>query len=39
MYVLVGPRAAPGIDMTALATGGRDLVVPEATEPLEPVPD
>jgi hypothetical protein len=39
MYVLVGPRPAPGIDMTALATGGRDLVVPDDEPPLPPVPD
>ncbi len=39
MYVILGPRPAPGIDMTALATGGRDLVVPEVVEPLEPVPE
>ena len=39
MYVLLGPRHAPGIDMTDLATGGRDLVVPEVVEPLEPAPE
>ena len=40
MYVLVGARPQPGIDMTDLATGGRDLAVPaEVPPPLEPLPD
>ena len=40
MYVLVGARPKPGVDMTDLATGGRDLVVPdEPPPPLEPLPE
>ncbi len=26
MYLLIGPRPAPGFDLRELATGGRDLV-------------
>lgn len=37
MYILVGPRSKPGFDMTELATGGRDLTVQQASEPLEPL--
>ncbi len=37
MYVLIGPRRAPGFDLADLATGGRDLEVQpiERLEPLE----
>ncbi|HET9990063.1 MAG TPA: hypothetical protein VFQ65_16145 [Kofleriaceae bacterium] len=38
MFILLGPHAQPGFDMTNLATGGRDLVTtapPEKLEPLE----
>jgi hypothetical protein len=37
MYVLVGPRTAPGFDLADLASGGRDVVGSEAFERLEPV--
>lgn len=37
MYVLIGPRLTPGFDMADLATGGRDLVVTEAPQELEPL--
>lgn len=32
MYILLGPRPAPGFDLRDLATGGRDLVVPDAPD-------
>ncbi|MBV8758339.1 MAG: hypothetical protein JO257_13720 [Deltaproteobacteria bacterium] len=39
MYILLGPRLTPHIDMTNLATGGHDLVGSEPPpEPLEPLP-
>jgi hypothetical protein len=37
MYILLGPRIAPGFDMTDLATGGIDLVTSQAVEQLPPV--
>ena len=37
MYILLGPRLAPGFDMTDLATGGRDLVTTAPPEKLEPL--
>jgi hypothetical protein len=37
MYILLGPRIAPGFDMTDLATGGADLVITQPIERLEPV--
>lgn len=30
MYILLGPRPAPGFDLRELATGGRDLVLQDA---------
>jgi hypothetical protein len=36
-YVLLGPRLAPGFDMTTLATGGHDLVTSAGPEKLAPV--
>ncbi len=39
MYILIGPRLAPGFDLADLATGGRDLVGTEAFERLEPLYD
>ncbi|MGN6104628.1 MAG: hypothetical protein ACTHU0_05965 [Kofleriaceae bacterium] len=39
MYILLGPVAAPGFDLTDLATGGRDLIGAEPAERLEPVTD
>jgi len=32
MFVLLGPRLAPGFDMTDLATGGRDLLVSQTVD-------
>jgi tetratricopeptide (TPR) repeat protein len=37
MYILLGPQAQPGFDMTNLATGGRDLVTAAPPEKLEPI--
>ncbi|HEY5928414.1 MAG TPA: hypothetical protein VIV11_42300 [Kofleriaceae bacterium] len=37
MYVLLGPRSAPGFDLADIATGGRDLVGSEELERLEPL--
>jgi hypothetical protein len=38
MYLLIGPRPAPGFDLGELATGGRDLIGEQLTaEPaIEP---
>jgi hypothetical protein len=40
MYLLIGPRPAPGFDLRELATGGRDPIVvePEAADPAPPGP-
>lgn len=37
LYLLLGPPLQPGFDLADLATGGRDIVVVEPTEPLEPL--
>ncbi|MGE0546707.1 MAG: hypothetical protein AB7O24_32300 [Kofleriaceae bacterium] len=37
MYLLVGPRPAPGFDPYQLATGGRDLIEADPIEQLEPL--
>jgi hypothetical protein len=37
MYLLIGPRLAPGFDLAELATGGRDLVGAQPIERLEPL--
>ena len=37
LYILVGPRPAPGFDLEDLATGGRDLLTMEPFERLEPL--
>ncbi|HEY1815443.1 MAG TPA: hypothetical protein VGG74_24005 [Kofleriaceae bacterium] len=37
MYILLGPRLAPGFDMTDLATGGADLAGSTPVERLEPL--
>jgi hypothetical protein len=37
MYILVGKRLVPGFDMANLATGGRDLLVAEPQEGMEPI--
>ncbi|MEJ7603172.1 MAG: hypothetical protein WKG01_35115 [Kofleriaceae bacterium] len=39
MYVLIGPRLAPGFDLRDLATGGRDLLGTEPFERLDPPSD
>lgn len=39
MYIQIGPRPAPGFDLTDLATGGRDLIGIEPVEPLAPPTD
>jgi hypothetical protein len=39
MFILLGPRIAPGFDLGDLATGGRDLVGTEGFERLEPLTD
>jgi hypothetical protein len=36
-YFLLGPRLAPGFDLTDLATGGHDLVDSKPVEKLEPL--
>lgn len=36
MYILLGPRPAPGFDMTDLATGGRDLSAAMAEKSAPP---
>jgi hypothetical protein len=36
MYLLIGPRPAPGFDPRDLATGGRDLVVIDPPDPPPP---
>lgn len=38
-YVLLGKRLEPGFDLGDLATGGRDLIGSEQSEPLEPLDD
>ena len=37
MYILLGPRLAPGFDPVDLATGGHDLVGSQPIEHLEPL--
>jgi hypothetical protein len=37
MYILLGPRIAPGFDMTDLSTGGADLAGSKPVERLPPV--
>ena len=37
MYLLLGPHAPPGYDMTDLATGGRDLLGTDEPERLPPL--
>jgi hypothetical protein len=39
IYVLVGPRPAPGFDLGDLATGGRDLIGTATVERLDPPSD
>ena len=38
-FILLGARPRLDFDMTSLATGGRDLVIIESVEPLDPAPD
>jgi tetratricopeptide (TPR) repeat protein len=35
LYILIGPRPAPGFDLGDLATGGRDLVGDDFVKPVE----
>lgn len=37
MYLLVGPPSAPGFDLRDLATGGRDLMIVDSFQHLEPL--
>jgi hypothetical protein len=37
LYVILGPPAPPGFDLTDLATGGIDVVGSDLDEPLEPL--
>lgn len=39
MYVLIGGKPSPAIDLAALATGGRDLIGSAPVEVLEPLVD
>lgn len=37
LYIVLGPLRPPGFDLADLAMGGRDLVIAEAPEQLEPI--
>lgn len=37
MYVLLGDRPPPGFDLAVIASGGRDLLGSDLTEPVEPL--
>ena len=39
MYLMIGPRPAPGFDLAELATGGADVIGSEPFERLEPIID